>query len=181
MNVSSVKRSIEDKFVVWEYERLCILGLIGRLETPLERLNEYELNIEFAPVKKEFANGRTRDFLAGFCFDPLVDVTIVKTQNDSSIVTYSLDKKRSKKLVDELVQKSGFIPYEPEENFIEVIEYDIELLETETYEICKKISQLANMSFENTFGMIRYANFLHRYKGFSMHDSLEEASKKFNL
>lgn len=103
----SLKRSIEDKIVVWEYEQFYVHGVEGRLETKLEKLSELYKDslIEFAPVKKEYG----RDFLAGFCFKPVVDVTLARAWNgEASIVTYGLNRNGSKQLMNEIVNKSHF-------------------------------------------------------------------------
>jgi len=176
----SVKRSIEDKIVTWEYEQFCSHGILGRLEMELEELSRlYSYStIEFAPVKKEVG----RDFLAAFCFKPIVDFTLVRTRDgEASIVTYSLNKNGSKQLMKDIVNKSQFSVYEPDQEFIRTIEGEIKLLETQTYNSCKLIAGMLKEDLEKVVGAVRYSNFLNRYKGFSEPESMRVAIEKFKL
>jgi hypothetical protein len=176
----SVKRSIEGKIVTWEYEQFCSHGIVGRLDMELEELNKlYSDNtIEFAPVKKEVG----RDFLAAFCFEPAVDVTLVRAWNgEASIVTYSLNKNGSKQLMKDIVNKSQFSVYEPDQDFIRTIEGEIKLLETQNYNLCKLIAEMLNEDLEKVVGAVRYSNFISRYKGFSEPKSMRVAIEKFKL
>ncbi|MGC8812173.1 MAG: hypothetical protein ACP5O8_01125 [Candidatus Aenigmatarchaeota archaeon] len=173
-----LKRSIEDKIVVWKYEELYVLGVEGELRMGLEELRELYKNtpVEFAPVKNEYI----RDFLAAFLFEPPIDVTIARAlDGEASIVTYSLDKDRSKQLVGDIVNKSQFSLYYPREAFIRTIEGGM-LFEILTYKLCKRIANELKESLEKVVGAVRYSNFLS-YKGFSESEAIMVACKKFRL
>jgi len=175
-----LKRSIENNLVIWEYEKLAVLGVYGRLDKPLEEIIELynDSQLEFGRVKKE----PNRDFLAAFYFEPPIDVTLVKTEgNEGSIVTYSLDRGESKKLIDKMVEISGLIIHKPEMDFIETIENEVRYIETLTYEKCRQIPEYLNADLERIFGAVHYANFLNKYKGFSQEDSMKMAADRFSV
>ena len=121
-----VVQSIDGKLVIFEHEKLCVVGCIGNLRNPLEQFDELYKNesVEFAPVRNE----ENRKFLAAFSFNPVVDITLAQYLHESSIVTYSLDKDGSKSFVEDIIKRSGFILSEPDKNFIETIGREVNLL-----------------------------------------------------
>lgn len=114
----------KDKLVFFEYERLYVIGALGRLEKLLGDIESLYSNesLEFAPVKQE-AN---RDFLAAFNFRPVVDVTFVRCpSSESSIVSYSLSKNKSIELINDLIKKIGFATEFPRDDFTDTIKREI--------------------------------------------------------
>ena len=127
--MASVEHYREHEFFVWEYERLRVIGVLGRLERLLDNviLPHNPDTMEFATIKRE--GHLHRDFLAGFHFSPPVDFTMVRSYNrEASIVTYSLDKQKPKELIRNITRTYGLsldIPSEAEQSFTEEISFDI--------------------------------------------------------
>jgi hypothetical protein len=177
-----IERSTDGKFVIWRYDRLRVLGILGILERQLDELEELFKDksqiFEFAPVKKELG----RDFLAAFYLDPPIDFTVVRNlSGESSIVTYSLDEDKSREIIDSFVERSGFIPRKPDPDFVETIETEFFYLERITYENCLGASVAENIDLERIFGAVRYANFLYSYRKIPFPDSRKKAHEKFGL
>ena len=174
-----VVQSIDGKLVIFEHKKLCVVGCIGNLRNPLEQFDELYKNesIEFAPVRNE----ENRKFLAAFSFNPVIDITLAQYLRESSIVTYSLDKNGSKSFVEDIIKRSGFIPSEPDKDFIESIGREVSLVETTTYNLCTSISQLLSQDLDKVFGAVRYCNFLKQYRGLSEEDGFRLAKDRFGL
>jgi len=175
----NVKVSLEENLVFLEYEKLCVLGVLGKYSGGLNEVkNLYKKeDVEFAPVKEEVG----RNFLAGFSFKPVVDITIVQCPNEASIVTYSLDKNGSGDFVKDLIARSDFDPFLPEQKFIEQLRMEIGLIEEITYKAYISMSKALGCDIENVFGTIRYCHFLKSYIGMSDLESMTRASKQFCL
>ena len=173
--------SIDDKILEYSYEDLCVLASKGILQNELKtaNLSVKDNNVEFASEKKE----DDRIFLAGFSFKPITDITVVQDRySGTSLVTYSLSSKNNKlRIMDfhkRLLNLIGIKNLQKDNKFIREMEIDM-LIERETYEGCKFISKnYPNAYFDNVFGMIRYANFLQRYKGIESRKANKLAAEK---
>ena len=168
---------LSKKFILLYY-RLQVIGIEGKLGIPLEKVSELcnGLNLEFAPVKKEVEG----DFLAAFCFKPVIDIALDKIGDNSSIVTYSLDENASEKIRDEIIKNIGLVPSAFDTSLIETITHELEF-EKKTYDYCRVIATTLATDMDSIFGMVRYTNFLQRYKGLSKEESAEKVVAKFNL
>ena len=170
----------DKNLLIWDYSRLCVLGIYGGLENLLEKLPELcrKHPLEFSPIKKELY----RDFLAAFHSKPPIDITITRgNRGDALIVSYSLDKDKSLDVIDGIMQASGFVSEKADAQFIKMIENEIWCVETITYKQCSKISEMSNASFDSVFGAVRYANFLKKYMGLSENMSMKKAAERFGL
>ncbi len=174
----SLGRSLDRNFVIWEYEKLCVLGLL-MYPPSLEKITQLrqEMSLEFAPVRKE----EGREFLAGISFNPVADITIAQYLIESSLVIYSVDKERSRVFAEDLGKRYGFISFPPDQPFIKTLEREIEMVEMRTYDLCVSISQSIHKKLEDVFGAVRYVNFLERYRGLSGSESRKKASQRFNI
>lgn len=175
----SLARSFEGHIVFWDYERLSVIGALGRMQTQLAKIEElYDGSLEYAPVKKRVA----RDFLAAFSFNPPINFTILRGYGgDSSIVTCSLDKNAAKRLAASFIQKTGFAPYSPTWDFVQTIEQSVNLSETYNYQNCQMLARLKKTDLEKVFGFVHYVNFLASYKRIPLSRSYEIAEQKFDL
>ncbi len=173
-----LERSFDGNFVIWEYEKLCVLGLL-MYPSSLEKIAQLRQgsSLEFAPVRKE----EGREFLAGISFDPAADITIAQYLFESSLVMYSIDKERSRVFAEDLGKKCGFLSFPPDKRFIKTLEREIEMVEMRTYDMCSSISRAIHKKLENVFGAIRYMNFLKMYQGLSDSESRKKASQKFDI
>jgi len=175
----SFPTSLNDALVEKRYDSLIILGVRGRLNKSLESIHPMysdKKEFEFAPVKKE----QNRDFLATFNADPPVDLTIdLYPTSESSIVTFSLNKEKSKELIEDLVNKSGFAPVKPDLSFIEQVD-EMFYLQRSSYEACLFLSKRMKTNLEKVFGATWYANFLS-YKGLSTEECMQFATKKYGI
>ncbi|MCH7568811.1 MAG: hypothetical protein IIA87_05305 [Nanoarchaeota archaeon] len=180
--ISELARSIDGNMVRWDYEQLCIFGVVGILERPLSDIGIlYDTNAwEVAPVRPE--PNFNRDFLASFHFRPPVDLTVDKSygSNNASIVSFSLDRKRSRALVSELMEKSGFQARSPDPAFIRDIETG-HLPELSSYDCAVDIAQHLKKPLEKVFGAIHYMNFLGRYRGLPNEEQLKRANERFGI
>lgn len=170
---------IKKDYFYFQYRNLYVRGVLGSLEKPLEEIDDICKNeqLEFASVKVE----TQRDFLAGFCFNPIIDITIDKCKNnESSIVAYSLDNDRSAKVIDDIIKKSGFEVQEPELEFMATVGHEFDI-EKHSYDITEKISEYLNAKLEKAWGAIRYMNFLMMYNKYPQEKSMQTATKKFGL
>lgn len=177
--MSRLKSSIENNVVVWQYEDMSVLGVLGRLEKSLEDVALYQDKfIEFAPVKKE----PKRDFLAAFYFNSPTDFTILKyPDGNASIVTYGLDKAESIKLVNNISKFCSFQARYPDEEFINTIRSEVATFEVSSYMNCKEAARITNTDVGKVYAAMRYGNFLNRYRGLGFEESQEAAALKFRL
>lgn len=177
--MSRLKSSIENNVVVWQYEDMSVLGVLGRLEKSLEDVALYQDKfIEFAPIKKE----PKRDFLAVFYFNPPTDFTILKyPDGNASIVTYGLDKAGSIKLVNNISKFCSFQARYPDEEFINTIGSEVATFEVSSYMNCKEAARITNTDVGKVYAAMRYGNFLNRYRGLLFEESQEAAALKFRL
>ena len=171
-----VTRSVEGNVVVWKHEELYVLGVFGRMRDYLERINfESTKNVEYSKVKSE----TNRDFLAGFHFNPGIDLTVVRRENaESSVVVVGLQKDKSKALLEEVVENIHLVPYAPPSDFLPVSDPDA-LARILLYQNIGIVVKKLGCSLESAFGIASYGNFLNRYKGCSEEESLDRAVKKF--
>ena len=135
-----IENLIEDEFIVWNYKRLNILGLSGNYKNNLDYLARVcsDCPIEFAPVIHE----EEGEFLEGFYFNPSIDISIIKSRNmELSIVTYSLDKEKSKEIVRDIFRKTGVMGVAPsyEQELIDFMNNRI-YAEEVVYNLCEAIS-----------------------------------------
>ncbi|MBW2981418.1 hypothetical protein KY343_00930 [Candidatus Woesearchaeota archaeon] len=170
--------TIGPDFFELQYEKLsvrCVQGMLGISLDELAKLYADDL-IEFAPVKKE----NNRHFLAGMYIESPVDVTVDKYfDNRSSIVAASLDHDRSKEVVYDIAEKSGFYAAKPEQSFIGSMNQTMPL-EIKTYEI-SKILEVAGASLEKWWGLYHYINLLIQYKGLPEDEATRKAVDRFGI
>ncbi|MBI2583336.1 MAG: hypothetical protein HYW25_01595 [Candidatus Aenigmarchaeota archaeon] len=189
----AVAFSIGKELVARRHERLHVIGVLGRLDVPLERVRELykgEMRMdvpigtsvyptEIAPVKEEPQYGR--DFLACFHFTPPVDITLARAYDgESSIVTYSLDDSRARQLIRDITRNIGFVPSPPTPDFVRRVEEGFEI-ERLIYYTLEAMAGMARASLESAFGAVHYSNFLHRYWGLSKEEGIRRASKRFGV
>ena len=176
-----LERVVEDKIVIWSYDKLCVLASIGNLQIQLEDIEKMfkDFEIEFAPVQKR---GFRTDFLAAFYFSPPIDVTLKRKiiDGETSIVTYSLNIGKSKQIIEQVEKRCGFVSFNPTEEFIQTLEPEINMVETVAYTSCQKIARALNTDLERVFATVRYSNFL-TYTGMSEENTLRLVGKKFGL
>jgi hypothetical protein len=168
-----------EEFFEFQYNKLSIRCVQGRLDKSLEELAELYVNdpIEFAPVRQEVG----RYFLAGIYFEPPADVTVDKLfDGETTIVVYSLNHDRCVEVVNNIMERSGFSAFKPEQSFIDDIKGEM-MLEMHIYHSAEQIAEIAEVSFEKAWGAVRYSNFLRHYKGYSETDSIREAMKRFGI
>lgn len=175
-----VRSRLDGALIIIAYRRLRVLGTIGRLDMALEDARElYKSSWELAPVQKS----PERDFLAAFCLEPPIDITLARYPADASIVTYSLDETASRMAIAGIVRDTGFVPYPPFDSFAEILRRETEDVETQTYAMCERAAGLLQADFEKVFAAIRYGNFLFQYhRGLFSHDeSSRKAMEQFGL
>lgn len=176
----SFARTVNNNLVTWNYQDLYLHGMLGYLEMPLEAVRGKckDTMLEFAPVKHK----PNRDFLAAFGYQPPIDFTIVRMHDgESSILTYSLNKYVTERVIAKFIQCSSFQPITPKSSFVNDIEMSAEIIERATYEVVKGLAEAARADFEKVFGMVRYANFLGSYCNVPYLESQRMAAKRFAL
>ncbi len=179
IGVMGTEPIIKKDYFYFQYRNQYVRGVLGRLESPLEEIDDVckTEQLEFAPVKVE----AQRDFLAGFCFSPIIDITIDKCRNnEASIVAYSLDNDRSAKVIDYIIKKAGFEVQEPELEFMATVGHEFDI-EKHSYDLAEQISGYLNGELEKVWGAIRYINFLQLYRRCPQEESMQTAIKKFEL
>ena len=173
------RHSIINTIAYYEYKELLLLGVQGNLEFSLHELSELlkDSAMDFAPVKQEYS----RDFLGVFCFEPAIDITLVRFPNtESSIVLYGLYKNESQIVLDKIIRRSGFISKNPDDDFLMCNNVTM-AIELTTYEECSQLSHMMNVEFKNLYNTARYSNFLSRYKKYSEEQALRIALEQFNI
>ena len=170
--------NVQENIAEWSYDKLHVLGLIGNCVSPLENLSKHfkHEQFEFAPVKNE----RNRDFLAGFHFKPAVDITVVRANGESSIVNFSLNREKSRDIADRLSKSMGLIIKKPYRDFILDIEGIMDI-EVEAYHRYDRIASIFKVDIDKAFGVVRYSNFLQRYKNYNEEDSMRYACQMFDV
>jgi len=164
-------------YVRFMHERLNIFGLLFREGIKLDEIHELFPKIEFAQVKKAIE----RDFLAGFCMEPIIDLTFVKLPNlNGSIVAYTLQETEAEKVIEDIVKAAGFITRDPTYSFADILGSEFPI-EKESYESSQLIANVTENDVEKVFGAVRYSSFLINYKGLPENESMGIASKKFGI
>nr|MCK4929981.1 hypothetical protein [Nanoarchaeota archaeon] len=175
----SLEKNIDDHLLKSQYEKMHLLGVQGILQDSLSDFTQtYKGNlVQFAPVKKE----PNREFLAGVCFESFVDVTIARGYGGgSSIMSYSLDHKKSLDVIKHIVKKSRMILYTATPDFMASMQESLQL-EMRTYENALRISRAKKTKIGNVWDAIRYINFLTSYLNYSEEDAFKTAQDKFKL
>jgi len=179
-----IKFSIEDHIGIIEYERLSMVFIQGILDSRLSELISFgklEANNdrEVGQLKVE----ENREFLALFYPEtPIIDSTIVRTKDGVvSIVNYSLDCKKSKKIASrqsaELELK--FQEDVPSSELIDIIGSEFAVVDVRAYDLLDSLNSLPGFDLESLFATTRYANFLHLYKGLTERKSLKLAKERY--
>jgi len=166
-------------FFVYKVGQLYLRSAEGRLERSLHELGPLYRGgpIEFALVKEDPEGS----LLAGFCFEPTVDFTISRDLDYSaSIVAYSFDGNVLKNVIDDIVQKSGFVPDSPSQGFIEGMREDLSI-EMKALASSGKLSRESEIDMETVWSVLRYANFLRTQKDYSALESMAKAARRFGL
>jgi hypothetical protein len=167
--------------IIWNYERLWVIGCLGSSRLTLDKIPELYVckygkdGIEFG--RPDYSGNR--EFMAVFHFFPHIDATLVRLpHSEISIVTYSLDKQESGRLIDRLADVAELASNLPNSEFRETIGREIATVEVANYNLARKINALAGIDFETAFALPRYVNFLFRYKGMNTEMAVAEAGKK---
>jgi len=169
----------DGELVLWKYEKLCVLGIMGYLAAPLYKISEMygDDSVEFGPVQRRPG----RDFLAGFGVRPMVDVMIVKKpENNASVAVCGLDEKGLARFVQRLVETSGLVPDEPDAEFVGMTSA-LACLYAADYERCKCMASSLGIGEEDGFGVIRYSAFLKEHKGIHEPQNLRMAATRFGV
>jgi len=172
-----MKIDILDNLMLWEHEKLCVVGCLGKLESGLEEIPKKLHGWDFANVEYNADS----EFLGGFRLKPTIDITIEKNSTkETHIMAYSLQRESCVKNVRDATTKIGFRYLFPAAQFA-VSKLSNALIEIETYNTCKNIAKATGDDVELVCGAIRYTHFLTYYKKIPQETSIMLAAKAFNL
>ncbi len=169
---------VNNFYLIAKYDKLYIHALRGISNTPIKTISaSFSDSFEFSPVIKDVGG----DFLAAFQTEPLLEATIHRGyEGDTSIITYSFDKKYSESTIDGILNNSKIIPHMPEGDFIQRF-CDTLVYPVDSFNSCKNVSRSNGVSVEKIFGMYYYAYFLMNYVGLSESDSISIVRGKFGM
>lgn len=136
----------------------------------------YSPTVEFGAWQREL--GAT--FYAGFNRKPPVYIIIDRTrQADTTVVTIGLDERVSKELLKGVAQSFGLCARTADDTFYRRVTEDLTHLEEMKVEEFTDLSKRTGLSLENSFGMIRYANFLTMQLGMDRDEAMKKALEEY--
>lgn len=178
------KYSLEGDMAVFGCKEMVFIGVHGHAPHSLAEINVARISdgrtIEFGALKNWSIEEYDLEVRAGFQFNPFIDVTLTRHPQDSAatIITYSLDKRASQLLIEDIIEATGFRSHNPPMDFIEGIG-DQSLGKCTNYLTLRKKYTCDELVRRTSFS--HYYNFLRLYSGLEQNRIVAEAKTKFNF